>query len=270
MKPLEDLLQVMARLRDPEHGCPWDVKQTFDTIAPYTIEEAYEVADAIQRQDLGELRDELGDLLFQVVFHARMAEEEGHFSFPDVAEAIRDKIVRRHPHVFGDARVDDVAVSWETIKAEERASKLSARGESVSALSGVSVALPGLLRAVKLTRRAARVGFDWPDASGVLAKIREELDELEEVRNDTPDRQDLMEEELGDLLFATANLARHLKVDPEAALRRANAKFESRFRHMERALGARGESLEAVDFAHREAAWEAAKRVERQGREENG
>ncbi|MCH8505133.1 MAG: nucleoside triphosphate pyrophosphohydrolase [Ectothiorhodospiraceae bacterium] len=270
MKPLEDLLDVMARLRDPERGCPWDVKQTFDTIAPYTIEEAYEVADAIQRNDLEDLRDELGDLLFQVVFHARMAEEHGHFAFPDVAAAIRDKIVRRHPHVFEQARVDDVSVSWEAIKAEERARKLEARGEDVSALSDVSVALPGLLRAVKLTRRAARVGFDWPEARGVLEKIREELDEVEEAYRQTPERQDLLEEELGDLLFATANLARHLKLDPEAALRRANAKFESRFRHMERALGGQGLSLDRVDFERREQAWEAAKREERriQGNEQ--
>lgn len=267
MKVLDELLEVMAQLRDGEAGCPWDVQQTFDTIAPYTIEEAYEVADAIQRNDLADLRDELGDLLFQVVFHSRIAEEAGHFDFADVTEGIRDKIVRRHPHVFRDSGQQHDAelqtVSWEAIKADERARKFGDQGEPVSALADVGLALPGLLRAVKLTRRAARVGFDWPDARGVLDKIREELVELEEVLQEEPRQEELLEGELGDLLFATANLARHLRLDPEAALRRANAKFESRFRHMEQALAQNGQGLENVDFEAREAAWEAAKRAER-------
>ncbi|MCC5856858.1 MAG: nucleoside triphosphate pyrophosphohydrolase [Ectothiorhodospiraceae bacterium] len=271
MKVLDELLQVMARLRDPETGCPWDLQQSFETIAPYTIEEAYEVADAIQRENLTDLRDELGDLLFQVVFHARMAEEAGQFDFADVAAGIRDKIVRRHPHVFRDPGqahdAESQTVSWEAIKAEERARKYGDQGP-VSALAGVSLALPGLLRAVKLTRRAARVGFDWQDASGVLDKIREELAELEEVLHQTPSDGELLEEELGDLLFAAANLSRHLQVDPESALRRANAKFERRFRHMEQALAERGQRLDEVDADAREAAWEAAKRDERGGTEE--
>ncbi len=274
MKALDELLQVMARLRDPDAGCPWDLQQNFETIAPYTIEEAYEVADAIQRQDLTDLRDELGDLLFQVVFHARMAEEAGQFDFADVAAGIRDKIVRRHPHVFRDPGqahdAESQTVSWEAIKAEERARKYGDQEGQLSALAGVSLALPGLLRAVKLTRRAARVGFDWQDPRGVLDKIREELAEVEEVLDQVPSDAELLEEELGDLLFAVANLSRHLRVDPESALRRANAKFERRFRHMEQALAERGQRLEAVDFDAREAAWEAAKRHERGSTEERG
>ncbi len=267
MKALDELLEVMARLRDPDTGCPWDVQQRFATIAPYTIEEAYEVADAIQRQDIADLRDELGDLLFQVVFHSRIAEEAGHFAFSDVAAGIRDKIVRRHPHVFRDPDqchdAESQTASWEAIKAEERARKFGQDDQPVSALADVGLALPGLLRAVKLTRRAARVGFDWPDARGVFDKIREELEELEAELAEPVADEERVEEELGDLLFAAANLARHLKVDPESALRRANAKFESRFRHMETALAARGQSLDSVDFDAREAAWEEAKRAER-------
>lgn len=267
MKALEELLEVMARLRDPDNGCPWDVQQTFDTIAPYTIEEAYEVADAIQRQDIDDLRDELGDLLFQVVFHSRMAQEAGHFDFADVSEGIRDKIVRRHPHVFTapdpSHDAESQTVSWEAIKAEERARKFADQDGPVSALADVGLALPGLLRAVKLTRRAARVGFDWPDVRGVFDKIREELDELEaELVAEAPEAH-RVEDELGDLLFAMANLSRHLRVDPESALRHANAKFERRFRHMEQALSDRGQSPDTVDFEAREAAWEAAKRAER-------
>jgi nucleoside triphosphate diphosphatase len=216
---LERLIGIMARLRDPERGCEWDVQQTFATIAPYTIEEAYEVADAIERDDLDALKDELGDLALQVVFHARMAEELGRFDLADVLTGIADKMERRHPHVFGDGPTP----GWETVKAEERAAK----ADDASALAGVARALPALLRAEKLQKRAARTGFDWPDASGARAKILEELDEIESAPADK------LEEEVGDLLFAVVNFARHLKIDPEAALRRGNDKFERRFRAME-------------------------------------
>lgn len=271
MDQIRKLLWIMARLRDPEAGCPWDLKQTFVSIAPYTLEEAYEVADAIQRGAMGELRDELGDLLLQVVFHAQMADESGHFDFADVAAAINDKMIRRHPHVFGDEHMPDAGaqtLAWEDIKARERAERRGAHEtEPPSALEGVSVAMPGLSRAVKLTRRASRVGFDWPDARGVFDKIREEVDEVEEVFEQDGGHARL-EEELGDLLFATANLARHLKIDPESALRRANAKFERRFRFMEAALEARGARLSDVDFEQREAVWDEAKRAERKKPEE--
>lgn len=216
---LARLTAIMARLRDPEHGCEWDVAQTFATIAPYTIEEAYEVADAIERGDLDALKDELGDLALQVVFHARMAEEAGAFDLADVLTAISDKMERRHPHVFGDGQ----SPGWEAVKAAERAEKES----DPSALAGVASALPALLRAEKLQKRAARVGFDWPDASGARAKILEELDEIAAAPPEA------LEEEVGDLLFAVVNFARHLKTDPEAALRAANSKFERRFRTME-------------------------------------
>lgn len=216
---LARLTAIMARLRDPERGCEWDVAQTFATIAPYTIEEAYEVADAIERGDLDALKDELGDLALQVVFHARMAEEAGAFDLADVLTAISDKMERRHPHVFGDGQ----SPGWEAVKAAERAQKDSDQ----SALAGVASALPALLRAEKLQKRAARVGFDWPDASGARAKILEELDEIAAAPPQA------LEEEVGDLLFAVVNFARHLKIDPEAALRAANSKFEKRFRTME-------------------------------------
>ena len=262
---MRDLLQIMRRLRDPQSGCPWDVQQTFRSIAPYTLEEAYEVADAIERDDLDALRDELGDLLLQVVFHARIAEEAGHFDFADVASGISDKMLRRHPHVFGDERVgsaEEQSRRWEMIKARERAS----RGEQTaddSALAGVSLAMPGLLRAVKLTRRASRAAFDWPDAEGVFDKIAEELDEVKAEFRGQGGR-DRLEDELGDLLFATANLARHLELDPEAALRRANRKFERRFRQMEQHLASDGQQLDTVDFEAREQAWNRVKQKERQ------
>ena len=258
MSTLADLLTLMARLRDPVAGCPWDLKQDFHSIAPYTVEEAYEVADAIHRENPSDLRDELGDLLFQVVFHARMAEERGWFSFEDVAREIHDKMVRRHPHVFGDADADDPAVSWEAIKAGERK---SGRGSDTSVLAGVAATLPGLTRASKLTRRAAQVGFDWPSADGVIEKVREELAELEEARSDNDARG--TEEEFGDLLFACANLGRHLGLDPERSLRSANAKFERRFRRMEQELGDRGEDLAGKDMTAKEAAWERSKMAER-------
>lgn len=224
------LANVMARLRDPETGCPWDIEQDFASIAPYTIEEAYEVADAIERQDMAALRDELGDLLLQVAFHSRIAEQAGHFGLQDVIDAITQKMIRRHPHVFGDGAREDGHAQWEAIKAAERAAK----EPDPSALAGVTIALPALLRAEKLQNRAARTGFDWPDTVGVFAKIAEELDEVREAES-----QDAREEEIGDLLFVVVNLARHLKVDPEVALRKANAKFDRRFRGMEERAGDR-------------------------------
>ena len=256
-RPIDRLLQIMARLRDPARGCPWDKEQNFATIAPYTIEEAYEVADAIERRDLAALKDELGDLLFQVVFHARMAEEAGHFAFDDVARAIADKMVRRHPHVFGDAEIASAAAqteAWETHKAMERADK----GEA-SVLDGVALALPALLRAAKISRRAARIGFDWPDADDVIDKIEEELDEIQDALDDGADRA-ILEEEVGDLLFAAANLARKLDIEPETALRRATAKFERRFRQVEALAKERGIG---ADLAALEDLWEEIKADEK-------
>ena len=260
--PVFRLVEIMARLRAPDGGCPWDVAQTFATIAPYTIEEAYEVADAIERGDLGELKDELGDLLLQVVFHARMAEELGAFDFADVARAINDKMLRRHPHVFGDVTHKDVAEqtrAWETIKAGERAAKRA--DQPASLLDEVPTALPALTRALKLSKRAARVGFVWPSAVEVLAKLHEEVAELEaEVAAGDIDKA---REELGDVLFVCANLARELGVDPEAALRTTNAKFVRRFNYIEAALAARGSSPEQSDLAEMDALWDAAKAAER-------
>ncbi len=255
----------MARLRDPDRGCPWDIEQSFETIAPYTIEEAYEVAEAITVGDRAALKDELGDLLLQVVYHARMAEEEASFTFDDVAHGIADKMIRRHPHVFGGASVADAAAqteAWERQKAEERARKAAVEGRSVSALDGVSGALPALMRAVKLQRRAARVGFDWPDVADVLAKVDEELAELRVEIDDgrVPDR---LEDELGDALFAVVNLARHLGVDPEAALRRCNAKFERRFRGVEDGLRVQGIQLERASLEQMEEHWRRMKLAER-------
>ncbi|MFL6829880.1 MAG: nucleoside triphosphate pyrophosphohydrolase [Sphingomicrobium sp.] len=242
--PLERLVSIMRRLRDPKTGCEWDSVQSFETIAPYTIEEAYEVADAIARNDMDALADELGDLQLQVVFHAQMAEEAGHFTLEDVLGRICDKMARRHPHIFGDAEHGDHHL-WEVIKAEER-KKLN----DDSALAGVALALPALERAAKLQRRAAHTGFDWPDTSGPRAKIDEELAEL-----DAETEHPRMLEELGDLLFAVVNLARHLNIEPEAALREANRKFEQRFRAIERAPGFKDLSLD-----EKEQLWVAAKR----------
>ncbi len=260
--PLDRLIAIMARLRDPKDGCAWDLEQTFATIAPYTVEEAYEVADAIERNDLPELRDELGDLLLQVVFHSRMAEEAGAFAFDDVAQAICDKMIRRHPHVFGDAGQRDAAEqtrAWEAIKAEERATKSA----KASALDGVSVGLPGLTRAIKLTGRAARVGFDWAEASDVLAKLHEEVAELEaEVAVGDKER---LQDEMGDILFVIANLARKLDIDPEAAIRSTNAKFLRRFGFVEHALAEAGRRPEDSDLAEMDALWDAAKAAERAG-----
>jgi tetrapyrrole methylase family protein/MazG family protein/ATP diphosphatase len=268
-RPIDRLLAVMARLRDPEGGCPWDLEQNFATIAPYTIEEAYEVADAIEQNDMAALRDELGDLLLQVVFHARMAEEAGHFAFDDVAEAISDKMISRHPHVFGDHDADtpdDVKVTWEAQKEAERRAKAArengGNGESLSALDGVTAALPALLRAEKLQKRAARVRFDWPEVGQVFDKLDEEVGEIraEIASGGDPDR---LEDEVGDLLFVAVNLARHLKVDPESALRRTNAKFERRFRAMEAELAGRGEKAEDQSLEALEELWQAAKRAEK-------
>jgi MazG family protein len=262
--PVFRLIEIMARLRDPERGCPWDVEQTFETIAPYTIEEAYEVADAIERRDMGDLKEELGDLLLQVVYHARMAEEAGEFDFAQVAAAIGDKMIRRHPHVFGEDEVKSAAAQtarWETIKAQERAAKGGADGEPAGVLHGIPTALPALTRAAKLTRRAARVGFDWPSTDEVIAKLREELEELEvEIRaGDTAKAR----EELGDLLFVCANLARKLEVEPEEALRGANAKFIRRFGHIEQRLADQGRGPHESDLAEMDSLWDEAKARER-------
>jgi len=254
------LIEIMRRLRDPDTGCPWDIEQDFDTIAPYTIEEAYEVADAIERQDWDELRAELGDLLLQVVFHAQIARDRGLFDFDEVADAISEKMVARHPHVFGDESRDKTAEQqtrdWETVKAAERAAR-----EQTGVLDGVAMGLPALMRAVKLQKRAARVGFDWPDATQVLDKIAEEAAELTEAVTDQP--QERVEEEMGDLLFVVANLARHLKVDPETALRRANAKFTRRFRQIEATLADQGRRPEDATLAEMDALWDAAKAREK-------
>ena len=252
---LAELLDIMARLRDRERGCPWDVEQTFATIAPYTIEEAYEVADAIERNDLGHLKDELGDLLFQVVFHARMAEEAGAFAFDDVARAICDKMLRRHPHVFGGSRVEDSAEQskrWEQIKREERAGE-PARG----VLDDVPVGLPALTRAVKLGKRAAAVGFDWPDLPGVRAKVDEELGELDAAIAGANATE--IAAEMGDLLLSIANWCRHLKLDPETCLRSANARFTGRFRAVESQVESSRRPWASYDAAELDALWRAAK-----------
>lgn len=257
LRPIDRLLAIMARLRDPERGCPWDREQDFATIAPYTIEEAYEVADVIERGDMAALKDELGDLLLQVVFHARMAEEAGLFGFDDVAAAIADKMVRRHPHVFGDVEIASVSAqneAWEAHKAAER----QARGEAGSVLNGVASAFPALLRAAKISRRAARIGFDWPDARTVIPKLHEEIAELE-AELDRDAEPAVLEEEIGDLLFAAANLARKLDIEPETALRRATAKFERRFREVEALAAARGIG---ADLDALEALWQEVKKRE--------
>jgi nucleoside triphosphate diphosphatase len=262
--PIQRLLQVMARLRDPDGGCPWDLEQDFSTIAPYTIEEAYEVADAIARGDLAHLKDELGDLLLQVVYHAQMAKEAGLFEFDQVAAAIADKMIRRHPHVFGTAEVDGARAqsrAWETVKAAERASKAEAAAGSHGVLDDVPLALPALVRAAKLQRRAAQVGFDWPEATQVLDKIDEEIAELR-TELQAQANQDRLSDEIGDLLFAAVNLARHLEVDGETALRQANAKFERRFRAIEEALRARGRRVDDASLDEMEALWQQAKAAE--------
>ena len=263
--PISRLLAIMSRLRDPQGGCPWDLEQDFSSIAPYTIEEAYEVADAIDRQDMAALKDELGDLLLQVVFHAQMAAEQGVFAFDDVADAISDKMVRRHPHVFGDASFADAAqqtLAWEAIKRAERA---AAGEQDGSALAGIARGLPEWQRAVKLQSRAARTGFDWPGPEPVLEKLQEEIGEVREefARGDVAANHERLEDEIGDLLFVAANLARHAKVDPGAALRRANLKFERRFRAMEQLAGEAGVVFSRLDLAQQEALWRQVKQAER-------
>jgi MazG family protein len=263
---LERLLAIMARLRDPATGCPWDVEQDFVSIAPYTIEEAYEVAEAAEADDMAALRDELGDLLLQVVFHSRMAEEKGAFAFADVAQGIADKMIRRHPHVFGSTEVDSAAaqtVAWEQLKEVERRAKAEAEGRPDSALDGVGPALPALTRALKLQRRAARVGFDWAHVDPIFDKIAEEIGELREVLADgTPD-PDRLEDELGDLLFAVANLARRLDRDPEQALRRASRKFDRRFRRVEVLLSEAGKKPAESTLDEMEALWQRVKAEEK-------
>jgi ATP diphosphatase len=260
MTPSRDigrLLDIMAALRTPQSGCPWDLAQNFATIAPYTLEEAYEVADAIARNDLTDLREELGDLLLQVVFHARVAEEQGAFDFGDVVETITDKLIRRHPHVFADERAADpqaVKGLWEEIKAQEKV--LRGRSEEEGALAGVPVALPALTRALKLQTKASKVGFDWNDPRAVLRKIREEADEIEDALDGDETNAAA---EIGDLLFAAVNLARHLHADPETLLRQTNQKFERRFAAIERALAARGKAPQDTTLAEMDALWEEAK-----------
>jgi ATP diphosphatase len=274
MQPSRDirrLIEIMAALRAPGTGCPWDLEQTFATIAPFTLEEAYEVADAIERGDLVDLRDELGDLLLQVVFHARMAEEAGLFDFGGVVEAITTKLIRRHPHVFaeaGDLTSDEVRALWGRIKTEERRLRAEAREAAgrepearPSALAGVPLALPALTRALKLQEKAGKVGFDWNEARAVIAKLREEMDEIEAELD--AGEQAKVAGEVGDLLFAVANLARHLGVDPESALRGANAKFERRFAHIEARLAAGGRAPAEASLDEMEALWNEAKRSER-------
>lgn len=272
MYQLDDLLHLMARLRDPLHGCPWDLKQNYATIVPHTIEEAYEVADAIERGDFDHLPGELGDLLFQVVYYSQLAREEGRFEFAQVVDAITTKLIRRHPHVFPDgdlygavdvAKLEEAAVKqlWEEIKAEERAEKAAAP-EQLSLLDDVPAALPSLSRAIKLQKRAAQVGFDWPEALPVVDKVREELDEVLEAMSEND--PEAISEEIGDLLFVVSNLARHLKVDPETALRAANAKFERRFRFIEQALREAGRNMEDCALDELDALWGEAKKLEKQ------
>lgn len=260
LRPIDRLLAIMARLRDREDGCPWDQEQTFATIAPYTVEEAYEVADAIERGDLADLKEELGDLLLQVVFHARMAEEQGAFAFEDVARAISEKMVRRHPHVFGDESYGSLAEQkqgWEALKAAERERK----GRQESLLDDVPVGLPALTRAVKLSKRAAGVGFVWPTVQDVMAKLHEEVAELaQEVEAGDLEKA---RQEMGDVLFVVANLARTLDVDPEDALRYTNAKFARRFRYIEQRLEERGKTPDQSDLAEMDALWDEAKAAER-------
>jgi nucleoside triphosphate diphosphatase len=265
MTPSRDigrLLEIMAALRTPRTGCPWDLAQNFSTIAPYTLEEAYEVADAIGRGDLADLKDELGDLLLQVVFHARMAEELGAFDFGGVVQTITEKLIRRHPHVFADdtsLTPDAVEGLWERIKAEEKAAKKTSH---TGALAGVPMALPALSRALKLQEKASKVGFDWNDARAVLRKIREEADEIEAELNRTQLDKAAAQAEIGDLLFAVVNLARHLGGDPEAVLRQTNLKFERRFAAIERALARRGKAPQDASLAEMDALWNEAKAAE--------
>lgn len=258
LRSISSLVEIMAALRNPDGGCPWDLEQDYASIAPYTIEEAYEVFDAIERKDFPHLKDELGDLMFQAVYHAQMASEDKHFDFDDVVENICEKMIRRHPHVFGDAGTrtsEGQTVAWEEIKAAERAQK----GETnEGVLDGLPLALPALLRSLKLQKRAARVGFDWPDVAGVIDKFSEEVEEFYDEMPEPIDA-DRLEDEFGDALFALVNVGRHFKLDPEKALRRANGKFVRRFEHIERCLGESGKTPADVDLDAMEALWKEAK-----------
>lgn len=272
MATIQRLLDIMARLRDPQGGCPWDLQQNFKTIAPYTVEEAYEVADAIEREDLPSLRDELGDLLFQVVFHSQMAGEQGAFNFDDVVNAICDKMERRHPHVFGDAAIanaDAQNVAWEELKRAERAQK-NAGSEPASVLDDVPLALPALTRANKLGKRAAQVGFEWSEVHGAVEKLDEEIAEFKaEVRahsclqGDEARSSQHVAAEIGDVLFCVVNVCRYLKIDPELALKRTNASFERRFRYVERGLAARGKTPQQATLAEMDELWDEGKAEER-------
>lgn len=279
MEPSHDiarLLEIMAALRTPVTGCPWDLEQTFETIVPYTIEEAYEVADAIERADMSDLKEELGDLLLQVVFHSRMGEEAGAFAFGDVVQAVTAKMIRRHPHVFGDAEARAIGAAkgqWDSIKALEKAGKRSSNAAPQSLLDDVPGQLPALTRALKLQDKAAKVGFDWPSLGPVFEKLKEEISELEEValpadprapaRTEEPQASHRIEEELGDLLFVVANIARHLSVDPETALRKANAKFTRRFRHIEARLAEDGRSPQLSTLEEMDALWNEARAADK-------
>ena len=264
-RDISALIEILRRLRDPETGCPWDQEQTFETIAPYTLEEAYEVADAIAHGDLGHLREELGDLLLQVVYHARMAEEQGAFDFGDVVLGVTEKMIRRHPHVFGDEAARSAGVAkgfWEEAKAAEKAARAgeASGAPAESVLANVPLPLPALTRAVKLQSKAARVGFDWPGLAPVMDKLKEELSELDEAIE--ADQKSKIAEEFGDLLFMVANVARHLEIDPEAALRAANQKFERRFRYIEAALAAEGRSPAQSTLEEMDKLWDEAKATE--------
>jgi len=259
MESINRLLEIMKTLRDPEHGCPWDKEQGFSSIAPYTIEEAYEVADAIERNDMGDLCAELGDLLFQVVYHAQIAEEKGSFNFEDIVDGIIIKLLQRHPHVFGDKQIDNAKAqprAWERFKVQEREIKLN--GKYISVIDGVILNMPSLSRAQKIQSRAATVGFDWKDTQSVLEKVNEEITELRRELSDRPDKTRVMEE-LGDLLFTCVNLARHMDIDAEAALRSANYKFETRFRYIEDMLSEQNKRFEDVSLEELDKLWEAAK-----------
>ena len=265
MQPIERLLDIMAHLRDPQTGCPWDIEQTFDTIAPYTIEEAYEVAEAIADKDMGELKSELGDLMFQVVFYTQMSKEEGGFDFNDVVSAVSDKMIARHPHVFGDGNIADAeaqTVAWEETKAKERQEKAERKGQAESALDGVARTLPAFTRAVKLQNRAARVGFDWPDTVPVFDKIEEELGELKhEIQSGGSSAK--IAEEYGDFLFVVANLGRHLELDPETILEKANRKFTRRFQQVERKITESGKSINESSLEEMDNLWNEVKLEEK-------
>ncbi len=266
---IQRLIAIMAKLRDPDGGCPWDRQQTFATVAPYTIEEAYEVVDAIDRNAMDDLRDELGDLLLQVVFHARMAQEQGAFAFADVVDAICDKMVRRHPHVFGNAQVGTTQAQTQAWEEHKRAERLASGDDDTSALAGIGRGMPEWQRATKLQKRAARVGFDWPGPDPVIAKLHEEIDEVRvefaavQASPGDADAQARLEDEVGDLLFVCANIARHAKVDPGNALRRANAKFERRFRMMETLAAGDGTELQSLSLEAQDGYWNRAKAAER-------